>query len=74
LLRDAERAVEEHAVEQAWRAAAMHKVGERLLEMYHRNRHADALDILESMRSLRADLDSRIERHDERPVRRLRTG
>lgn len=52
--------VGEHSVEQAWRGDAMHKVGERMLAMYHRHQHENALDLIADIKTARQDLADRL--------------
>lgn len=61
LLKRAELAVGEHAVEQAWRADAMHAVKEKLVERYHRNRYDDAHDLIADLKATRAKLETALE-------------
>ena len=71
LLGRAERAVAEYAVDQSWRADAMHGIGERLLEMHHRSRHEDALEVVAALHEWEGLLSQRVDQHDSRPPRVL---
>jgi hypothetical protein len=70
LLDRAKRAAGEHSVEQAWRADAMHAVGERLVEMYHRNQHENAIELIHDLAAAADDLAGRITAEEHRRLPR----